>query len=199
MLCNRPFAGSVATTKPQGTTSTPSFSCGVVSANIGQNVPISMKEKMVKRPKKDSVLIKHKKWLADLQKTKERLEQEYLEEARRKEEEKIRFQEHEKKMRDLQRTIMNQGSDSKDDVSNYPSVPETKAQSKEESKSTKFALSAKPAWAVTEEVISYQFLQSLFSYTHNAYFDFVVKGGRKNFRGKTSQRRRRFVEFCSGS
>jgi hypothetical protein len=41
---------------------------------------------MIKRPNKDSVLAKHKKWLSDLQKTKDRLEAEYLEEARKKEE-----------------------------------------------------------------------------------------------------------------
>lgn len=147
MLCNRPFAGSVATTKPQGTT-TPQFACGVVSESIGQNVPISMKEKMVKRPKKDSVLVKHKKWLADLQKTKERLELEYLEEAQRKEEDKMRFQEHERKMRELQRTIMQ--SDSKESVGDS-SQPETKAQSKDDSKSISTKAMSKPAWAVTEE------------------------------------------------
>ena len=45
---------------------------------------------MVKRPNKDSVLVKHKKWLADLQKTKERLAENYLEETRRKEEEQLK-------------------------------------------------------------------------------------------------------------
>lgn len=150
MLCNRPFAGSVANTKPQGT-ATPQFSCGVVSASIGQNVPISLKEKMIKRPKKDSVLVKHKKWLADLQKTKERLEQEYLDEARRKEEEKMRFQEHERKMRELQRTIM-YSSDSKDPASDTMSDSKAFGAKSEDSKETipSKAL-GKPAWAVTEE------------------------------------------------
>lgn len=146
MLCNRPFAGSVTTNKPQGS-STPSFSCGVVAPSPGQNIPISLKEKMVKRPKKDSVLVKHKKWLADLQKTKERLEEEYLEEARRKEEDKLRFQDHEKKMRELQRTIMH-NSDSKENT-HEADGPETKAQSKEDSKIS-HSKQAKPAWAVTE-------------------------------------------------
>jgi hypothetical protein len=41
---------------------------------------------LLKRPKKDSVLTKHKKWLADLQKTKERLEVQYLEEIQKKDE-----------------------------------------------------------------------------------------------------------------
>lgn len=41
---------------------------------------------MIKRPKKDSVLVKHKKWLADFQKTKERLEAQYLDDMVTKEE-----------------------------------------------------------------------------------------------------------------
>jgi hypothetical protein len=41
---------------------------------------------LLRRPKKDSVLSKHKKWLADLQKTKERLEIEYIDEIKKKEE-----------------------------------------------------------------------------------------------------------------
>lgn len=41
---------------------------------------------MIKRPNKDSVLSKHKKYLADIQKQKDRLEVEYLEEMKRKEE-----------------------------------------------------------------------------------------------------------------
>jgi hypothetical protein len=41
---------------------------------------------MLKRPNKDSVLAKHKKWLHELQKTKDRLEEQYLDEAKKKEE-----------------------------------------------------------------------------------------------------------------
>jgi hypothetical protein len=37
-----------------------------------------------KRPKKDSVIAKHRKWLADLQKTKDDLERQYIEELQRK-------------------------------------------------------------------------------------------------------------------
>ena len=49
---------------------------------------------MIKRPKKDSVLVKHKKWLADFQKTKERLEAQYLDDMATKEEkqQKVNFQ-----------------------------------------------------------------------------------------------------------
>ena len=41
---------------------------------------------MLKRPNKDSVLAKHKKWLHELQKTKDRLEEQYVDEAKKKEE-----------------------------------------------------------------------------------------------------------------
>lgn len=45
---------------------------------------------MVKRPNKDSVLTKHKKWLADLQKKKDELELTVLEEQKKKEDERIK-------------------------------------------------------------------------------------------------------------
>jgi hypothetical protein len=45
---------------------------------------------MIRRPKKDSVLVKHKKWLSDLQKTKEELEGRYLEEIKKKEDSQLR-------------------------------------------------------------------------------------------------------------
>ncbi len=62
----------------------------MVPIPIGSNVAISAKEKQIKRPKKDSVLVKHKKWLSDLQKTKERLEEQYIDDLRKKEEEKLK-------------------------------------------------------------------------------------------------------------
>ena len=52
-----------------------------------------------KRFKKDSVLSKHRKWLVDLQATKDRLEIEYLEEMKRKEDTTAKFQEQAKKNR----------------------------------------------------------------------------------------------------
>lgn len=125
---------------------------------------------MVKRPKKDSVLVKHKKWLADLQKTKERLEEEYLDEARRKEEEKLRFQEHEKKMRELSRSIMRDDKEHPETTSSS-AAPSAVADAKRSS-SISFASSAdekgagakgeefkaqtkgvgkKPAWALSED------------------------------------------------
>lgn len=64
------------------------FVCGAVCTEVGQNVPISSKEVRVARPKQETALQKHRRWLAELQKTKERLEQQYLDELATKEEAK---------------------------------------------------------------------------------------------------------------
>jgi hypothetical protein len=74
------------------------FNSGTVSAPLGLNVPIAAREKQIKRPNKDSVLVKHKKWLADLQKTKERLEVQYVDDMRRKEDEKLKVSTHDRRM-----------------------------------------------------------------------------------------------------
>lgn len=58
-----------------------SFTCGVVSESPGTNVSISnLERKYPKRKKKETALTKHRKWLAELQKTKDRLENQYDEE-----------------------------------------------------------------------------------------------------------------------
>ena len=76
-------------------------------ADLGQNVPLSQKDKgKFRRPKKETVLTKHRKWLADLQREKDRLEQEYLHEIQRKEEVQKRFQEQEAKMRQAAKMLM---------------------------------------------------------------------------------------------
>lgn len=66
------------------------FVCGAVGGEVGRNVPISSKEIHVVRPKQETVLQKHKRWLAELQKTKEKLEQQYLDEIAKKEEAKTK-------------------------------------------------------------------------------------------------------------
>jgi len=130
-----------------------------------------MKEKMLKRPKKDSVLVKHKKWLADLQKTKERLEDQYIDEMRRKEESQQKFQDYEKRMRDLSRTLLDKQSEEKDNNSsssksnnnnnNNYSLAESKSSTsfgpgmdykdaKGMSSSSSFVSNKKPAWAMSQ-------------------------------------------------
>ena len=105
MLCNRPFAGaSGAAAKQSSGKTSGSFKCGTVETPLGENVKISEHQRMVaKMSKKDSVLSKHKKWLADLQKTKEKLQEEYLDEAEKKEEKKEKFMAREAKMRAIVR------------------------------------------------------------------------------------------------
>lgn len=65
----------------------------------------------MKRPKKDSVLVKHKKWLIELQKTKEKLEDQYVKEIQAKEEAKAKFEEHERKMREYTRNLLKNHED----------------------------------------------------------------------------------------
>eukprot|EP01039_Chlorochromonas_danica_P006294 gene6294-6940_t len=181
MLCNRPFAGTQAGTLKASATggsgkSATTFTCGVVPQDLGSNVPISMKEKQLKRPKKDSVLVKHKKWLADLQRTKDSLEEAYLSEMKAKEDAQARFQEHERKMREATRATL-KGSDEKGTLNTTTSAPtlgsssssaaiaeskdnEQQQQQQMEDKTSKSEPSSKkvllqrPAWAITEEKAS---------------------------------------------
>lgn len=112
MLCNRPFAGvsGAARAGAGGGAVGSSFTCGTVSDPVGSNIPISNRQ--VKQAgatggpgtKKDSALSKHRKWLSDLQRTKDRLELQYLEEIQSKEESKRQFMDREAKMRQAVRT-----------------------------------------------------------------------------------------------
>jgi hypothetical protein len=77
MLCNRPFAAVAgATTVPsQQLGAKPSFACGAVPEKLGSNIPIiSAEEKKEGGAKAPTALASHKKWLQDLQSTKESLE-----------------------------------------------------------------------------------------------------------------------------
>ena len=67
----------------------PAFACGVVPEAIGISVSVLNKEKHrndSKRPKKDSALIKHRRWLQELHETKDKLEIEYATEMQMKQE-----------------------------------------------------------------------------------------------------------------
>lgn len=126
----------------------------------------------LKRPKKETVLSKHKKWLSDLQKTKDRLEAQYIEELTKKEEEKMRFQENQTELRKVQKSILSQSNsfaDSKNENSDQnqssnqhkdqdvEKLIEDAKQKIQEQKINNLvatkkaeAKSAKPAWAMTE-------------------------------------------------
>jgi hypothetical protein len=126
----------------------------------------------LKRPKKETVLSKHKKWLSDLQKTKDRLETQYIEELTKKEEEKMRFQENQTELRKVQKTILSQSnsfSESKNDYADQnqsgnenkdADVEKLIAEAKQKVQDEKInnlvvakkaeAKTSKPAWAMTE-------------------------------------------------
>lgn len=149
MLCNRPFGASVAGPQAQNSTSEKSFACGVVSEAIGMNVSIANKEKkIVQRQKKETALTKHRKWLIELQKTKDQLEQNYKEETKRKEGAQQRFQEKESQMRQLAKKTISI-DDSKAEAKDDPIIH---AENKGEFKVEKRIKIPKPAWAMTEDI-----------------------------------------------
>ena len=155
MLCNRPFAGSVAVKNPSGGNSKATFSCGLVPEAAGINVSINKKEEhKVKRPKKETVLTKHRRWLADLQKTKDKLEMQYIDEIRAKEASKDAFQKQERQMRNMSKELLDSNDDKSSDAKDSPG-PESNippahlapaASNKAEAK-----MLNRPAWALTEK------------------------------------------------
>ncbi len=122
---------------------------------------ISAVAKTDKRRKKDNVLNKHRKWLAELQKTKERLEIDYLREMEEKEQKKFEFQEHERRMREAACSIIRDAKST-----TWRSEPETSAQAKTDGHSeqdqqqkqqgadnksqAKAVSNQRPAWAMSE-------------------------------------------------
>ena len=146
MLCNRPFAGSVAQNEKPGGSGKATFICGLVPEKAGINVSMSSKDqKNIKRPKKETVLTKHRRWLADLQKTKDKLEMQYIEEMKAKEEARNAFQQQEKQMRLLAKEISSSNDDAKPETTSPAAEPKT-------SSSVSKAMAKRPAWAQTEKV-----------------------------------------------
>ncbi|GMH88647.1 hypothetical protein TrVE_jg3274 [Triparma verrucosa] len=162
MLCHRPFAGASGAAGKVGKTtqSEGSFKCGTVETPLGENVKISEHQKMVaKMSKKNSVLSKHRKWLSDLQKTKEKLQEEYLEEEAAAKEKKEKFMEREAKMRAVVRGTIGPTKHRQEELA---LLEETKGQAEEKKEGNgdgpvpplNLAEPKKsvPAWAMTESV-----------------------------------------------
>jgi hypothetical protein len=158
MLCNRPFAGSQAAAKAASKPAT--FACGRVPDAPGIGVPAESRKK-VKRPKKETVLTKHRRWLAELQKTKDKLEAKYVDDMVRKEQRKENFQSQEKIMRIMSKDLLHNNvegaKDGKSAEPPSPGVEEKKvadASPVSDSKAIVPPLSKKlnkPAWAMTED------------------------------------------------
>lgn len=156
MLCNRPFAGSVAQKETGGKSGKGTFICGLVADPAGMPVSLSKKdEKKVKRPKKETVLTKHRRWLSELQKTKDKLEMQYIDEMRQKEESKAAFQKQEKDMRLMSKEILH--APSKDDGAAEAKSPGDGSKAAADSKAAgakgvDSKMLRRPAWALTESV-----------------------------------------------
>lgn len=85
MLCNRPFAGASggAAAAASGGPATQTFAAGTVPEPLGLNRQRS-DVVQVKRTKKETALSRHRKWLADLQKTQTAAERTVNEQAQAK-------------------------------------------------------------------------------------------------------------------
>jgi len=156
MLCNRPFGGVSGALK-SNETGVKAFGCGVVSEEVGAHVSLASKEKhRIKRPKKESALTKHRKWLAELQSTKDRLEMEFVMEMEGKKDQSDKFKKKEKQMRATSRAILSNGedpgpeSDAKSEGSASPSksdYKDSKDTGAKQSQSKKVKKINKPKWA----------------------------------------------------
>ncbi|CAM9232480.1 unnamed protein product [Choristocarpus tenellus] len=110
MLCNRPFAGAAAAAN-RGELSAEGnklvFVTGKVKSEVGftrKNLP---KDRLVrKRVKQETALTRHKKWLADLQLTKQALEEQYMQDLKKKQGNKQRFMQREASMRRMARSLV---------------------------------------------------------------------------------------------
>lgn len=127
MLCNRPFGGTEGAAQ-KGNNSVNSFRAGKVPDPVGV-ANLNLKSK-VKRPKIENALTRHKKWLAELQRTKDRLEAEYTMEQIKEDDKKAKFQERERQMRLASRAMLNDSksmiSDISDQINNNSNNSESK-------------------------------------------------------------------------
>lgn len=160
MLCNRPFGGVSGAAK-SNEVGVKAFGCGVVSEEIGAHVSLASKEKhKIKRPKKESALTKHRKWLAELQNTKDRLEMEFVMELENKKDQSEKFKTKEKQMRATSRALLRgeepPGPESESDAKSEGGNSNTSSSYKE-SKGAKKAGGKKinkPKWALQAEAKS---------------------------------------------
>ncbi|CAM9261673.1 unnamed protein product [Chrysoparadoxa australica] len=111
MLCNRPFAGTAsaahAGAEAPAAGKGNAFVTGVVQSELGIGSGAARKERLaLGRKKNETALTRHKRWLSDLQKTKDNLEAAYLEEVRVKAEKKRRFTEREAQIRKIARATI---------------------------------------------------------------------------------------------
>lgn len=119
MLCNRPFAGTAAASKGGGGDGATAsgkhvFVTGKVKSEVGFAGKNLQNEKLLrKRVKQETALTRHRRWLADLQLTKQALEEKYMEDLQRKDENKKRFAKREAQMRQMTRELAQGNNDAK--------------------------------------------------------------------------------------
>jgi hypothetical protein len=145
MLCNGPFGGFAVATKVPQSDGKVSFATGLVAQQVGvPMVGFNSRMRSTKRSKEDTVLTKHRKWLADLQRRKDTAELILVKEITAKEEAKQRFSAHEAKMRALiKQKLLLQGCKDLENVTKCiradPVGMETQAEAKHEHMSYAYA------------------------------------------------------------
>lgn len=125
MLCNRPFGGTDAAAVKGGDGPKP-FSVNKVSEIVGLS-NLAIRDK-VKRPRKETALTRHRKWLAELQKQKDRLETQFTLEILKKEEEKEKFAKQEAELRKIATGILRSDSKSQNQDEEEKKLHDAKAQ-----------------------------------------------------------------------
>jgi len=160
MLCNRPFVGVVSTSKRGGAPAKQAFVCGNVDNKLGATVPISKGKiaKVNQRSRKETALQRHRKWLAELQATKDQLEMQYLEDIQIKEAKHKKFMDREAKMREEVRKVRDYRGYTGADVDSQQKYDKSQAYdvamegelSPEVSSGTAGG-SSRPMWALTED------------------------------------------------
>lgn len=109
MLCNRPFAGTAAAAKGGDMVATMGkqvFVTGKVKSEVGFASRNMRTDKLMrKRDKQETALTRHRRWLADLQRTKQALEDQFMHDQQKKEDTKKRFAEREARMRQMSREL----------------------------------------------------------------------------------------------
>ncbi|CAN0587975.1 unnamed protein product, partial [Ectocarpus sp. 12 AP-2014] len=196
MLCNRPFAGTAAAAKGGGDSGGAAagkhaFVTGKVKSEVGFAGKSLQTEKLLrKRVKRETALTRHRKWLADLQLTKQALEEQYMEDLQKKEESKRRFAEREARMRQMTRELGAAASDRKIGQGSGNEEQGSKADGKP----------CRPKWAMTEaeaqvedELKHEEELEELLQFTQGLDFGRYIKDA--EVQSMIDQVKRRILEL----
>jgi len=173
MLCNRPFGGVASSKKepssnPMGKIGG-NFRAGKVPDEIGLKPLRDFPKPM--RFRKETALTKHKKWLVELQQTKDELEAKYLAQMERKAAQKAKFRANEEKLRHEARAIRQANYErAKEEVEKEKDTKGGKKSKKNKTKAPKWKFSKESAEGVENEEREAE-EEELLQFAENLNFD----------------------------